>query len=445
MYRAVNVLIAILFSLTAGFSQRKVDFKDIDKLSYELYLAQDWKQLVRIGKQAIKSDIDYFYLRMRVGIAYYERKNYSKAIPHFQKALEFNSSDDIAQEYLYFSYLFTGQDIVANIIAKGFSKKLKEKLNYNYVPGIRSFTLEAGFDFTQDSIYVEELSLLVDPAIDGRQVISKGFQYYHAGIQHDAGRRSRMFHSVSYLSKRSLFYLQDGGIAFSDPNNRITQLQYFMGMNIYMGNGFYVYPSFHYINVSSPYLVTVQGRWGSQYNILQYDNKSQFAGFLGLAKNMGRIKPELTAAYMYLNNESYIQGGLFFSYFPFGNLNLYLTGRVYYHFPAYDYRSGRFIFFQELGFKALDNLWFELWISEGSIQNFSGNSGFLIYSDLSTISSHYGGNLIIPLFRSGVEFSVRFRYSVLESGFIPEDGEIINRNTINTKHNTITGGIKWKF
>lgn len=446
MFRNVSVFAALIFILATGFSQNIETQKNIDKITYELYLNKDWKELAKIGEQAIKSGSDYYYMRMRVGISWYERKDYIRAIPHFKKALEFNSTDDIAKEYLYYSNLFAGRELIANNIASEFSFRLKEKLKYEYKPGIRSFTLEAGYDFTGDSKFPEEYAISIDPLIDGKQVISNGFQYYHAGIQHDAGKWGRMFHSVSYLNRSGLFYQQDGGTSYTDTKNRIAQLQYFMGMNVYLGSGFYIYPSIHYINIRSPYLVTVQGRWGSQYNILQYDYEHQFVGFLGIGKTIGKIKPELSAAYMYLNKSPYLQGGFFLSYYPLGNLNLYSTSKAYYHFPALDFNEGRFIFFQELGFKAFSNLWIELWISEGLIENFAGNSGFLVYNDLSVITRQYGANLIIPIIKQGMELSLRFRHSAQESSFVPvqlEEG--INLNTIKVNHNTITGGVKWKF
>lgn len=446
MCRTVIVFVALFLISTAGYSQKPGDVRNFDKISYELYVNKDWQELSKIGEQAIKSGLDYYYMRMRVGIAWFERKDYIRAIPHFKKALEFNSSDDIAKEYLFFSNLLAGRELIANNIASEFSVRLKEKLKYHYKPGIRSFTLEAGYDFTGDSKFLDEYSISIDPLIDGKQVISNGFQYYHAGIQHDAGKWGRMFHSVSYLNRSALFYQQDGGSIYLDTKNRITQLQYFMGMNLYLGSGFYIFPSVHYINIRSPYLVTMQNRWGSQYNVLQYDYEHQFVGYFGLGKTIGKIKPELSAAYMYLNKNQYLQGGFLMSYYPLGNLNLYTTSKAYYHFPALDFNKGRFIFFQEMGFKAFSNLWIELWISEGLIENFAGNSGFLIYNDLSSITRQYGGNLIIPLFKSGMELSLRFRHSAQESSFIPdqfEDG--LNLNTIKVNHNTITGGVKWKF
>src|SRR4051812_35293694 len=60
-------------------AQAVLNFQTVEDSSYALYLKKDWKGLEQFGKQAIKSKIDYFYLRERIGIAYYEQKKYQLA------------------------------------------------------------------------------------------------------------------------------------------------------------------------------------------------------------------------------------------------------------------------------------------------------------------------------------------------------------------------------
>ena len=117
MYRLIIILSLILL-FRAGNSQ---DFKSVDQGTYGLYMEQHWDELIRIWKEGLKQDIDYYYLRMRIGIAYYETKNYKASQAHFRKALEFNQGDPVASEYLYYAYLFAGQTEQASILAKDFS------------------------------------------------------------------------------------------------------------------------------------------------------------------------------------------------------------------------------------------------------------------------------------------------------------------------------------
>ncbi len=59
----------------------------LTKITYQYYLEQKWDSIIIIGKQAIKSDIDFYYLRYRMGRAYFQTENYALAILNFEKFL----------------------------------------------------------------------------------------------------------------------------------------------------------------------------------------------------------------------------------------------------------------------------------------------------------------------------------------------------------------------
>ena len=93
----------------SGFSQENTNLLKTDSVTYTLYEKQQWSELIEVGEAAIKSGIDFYYLRMRLGIARYEQHNYRHAAPHFEKALIFYPGDQLATEYLYYSFLFAGR------------------------------------------------------------------------------------------------------------------------------------------------------------------------------------------------------------------------------------------------------------------------------------------------------------------------------------------------
>ena len=102
-------------------------YSEVDSTTYQLYLDKSWDELIHVGKDAVKKDIDYYFLRMRIGIAYYEKNNYKSAQSHFRKALEFNTGDPVASEYLYYAYLFGGQTQQAALLYREFPESLKMK------------------------------------------------------------------------------------------------------------------------------------------------------------------------------------------------------------------------------------------------------------------------------------------------------------------------------
>jgi len=114
----ITLIILILISNSPILYGQK-NYAYYDSLTYRLYTQEKWDSVQTIGEEAINQNIDYYYLRMRIGISYFKKNAYSQAIQHFQKANEFNSTET-ALEYIYYSYLYSGNTREAMY----FSKKL---------------------------------------------------------------------------------------------------------------------------------------------------------------------------------------------------------------------------------------------------------------------------------------------------------------------------------
>ncbi|MCX6163896.1 MAG: hypothetical protein NTU73_03380 [Ignavibacteriae bacterium] len=110
MHKIILILIAILFFGVTLRAQKKLDQKEVDGKTFALYSAGKWDELAEECEYAIDNGVDFFYLRLRAGIAYYSNTNYMSAIKHFEKAMVFNPTDIVTIEYLYYSYLFSGRE-----------------------------------------------------------------------------------------------------------------------------------------------------------------------------------------------------------------------------------------------------------------------------------------------------------------------------------------------
>lgn len=95
-------------------------------MTYRLYNQNKWDSVIVIGNKAIEQGIDYYYLRMRIGISYFSKNQYSQCLEHFLKAKEFNSND-IVDEYLYYSYLNSGRIRDAFYFTKQMNKTFLKK------------------------------------------------------------------------------------------------------------------------------------------------------------------------------------------------------------------------------------------------------------------------------------------------------------------------------
>ena len=119
MQRIILISAILIFLSLKAFSQEVMSFRYADSLTFKLYDQKNWNELINTGKEAISDGHDYYYMRMRLGIAYYERHNYAQAAKHFKRALEFNADDQTALEYLFYSYYLSGRYFQAWTILSG--------------------------------------------------------------------------------------------------------------------------------------------------------------------------------------------------------------------------------------------------------------------------------------------------------------------------------------
>ena len=439
------ILITAFFILSAGtvVSQPDNSYPDIDRRTYQLYLDGSWRELIRTGERALDRGIDFFYLRMRIGIAAYELKDYSKSARHFKKALEFNSADAAAMEYLYFSYLFLGQDMEARKVAAGFPDSLKDKLSYRR-SAVRSVSLFTTGGFLDDQRIIDDYSININPALDGFQSITRSFMFFGASLVHDAGSGLQLTHSAGYLSKSHMVYRQEDASPDLERDARLSQMQYYLSGRILLGEGIYLVPSIHYLNVRIPYYTQTAGRGGRVFMMRQHVSLNDVAASLGLEKFSGKIRSGIFAGYSYINSQPQMQGSMYLGLLPLGNLNLYSVSTLtwYSDIPLDD---GRWVYSQDIGFRIWSRLWAEIGGSRGDRENFAGPRASVIYNEPAVTSEQYGVTLIMPFFDMGMELFVNYNYMVSRSRFIPDNDAGTPVNQMNLVSHLVTGGIKWKF
>ncbi len=184
MYNCRKYLVALcLFIICVNKQVRAGDTltsANVETISLKLFNDKNWKELIPFCDRAINKGFDYYYLRMRGGIACYETKKYRKAEAHFKKALSFNSGDDDATSYLYYCLIYNEKYEEAKWLSKSFSDALAEKLGTKKTFPISFINLEGA----------EKLSSRTDSIGNA--------QYYQLAIEHYLFHRVSFFHSFSY-------------------------------------------------------------------------------------------------------------------------------------------------------------------------------------------------------------------------------------------------------
>ena len=450
MRKLILLISAWFVLLIVVQGQEVMNYTSLDKQTYELYLDKNWKDLVSLGKNGLDNGIDYFYLRMRIGIAYYELGNYHRAIPHFRKALVFNSKDQFANEYLYYSYLFSGRNADAINLSEKFTAKLKKKLGITKVTGIKSFSVYNTYSYNTNQEKLDDFNILADTSINGWQNVMRNYNLIQLNFKHIASPKLRLSHGYGYLIKQRYHFFREDGNSVLYPKETYKQLQAYLSGNLLVGHGFTAGLTLHYINLRplAYYETGGTGGWQSGSTYASANPSNNFAGYFSLSKNLGSFTVGLGFGVANLNDNMQFQKDLTLSFFPLGNLNFYFSSKATHHsdFLNLDNPVNNWIFEQKIGIKIFNPVWIELYGAFGEKSDFIDHNGTVIYNEFNPITGDIGFNLIISPGKTGTQLYLNYRNQTIRSSF-----NYYSDNTINTINNTnfntqtITGGIKWNF
>lgn len=111
--RGKGIIFILLLAISGGTFAQNSTYKEVDSTSYALYTQQQWVKLIEFGEMAVKNGIDYYYLNLRLGIAWYNAEDYYKAQKYFEKAHKQNQAEQTSEEYLYLIKMLTNRPLSA--------------------------------------------------------------------------------------------------------------------------------------------------------------------------------------------------------------------------------------------------------------------------------------------------------------------------------------------
>lgn len=457
MYRLIATIGCFLVMLSGSFAQESADFKTINKETYRLYTQERWDSLQLLDKEGIVDEVDYYYLRMRLGIAQYNSKNYRKASAHFERALEFNQGDQVAQEYLYFSRLFSGQLGEANLIRKEFKGSLAQKLPPQKGKFFDRITAEYLYHKGTDIplyTYPEEVML---PGQIGAQSLTRHYSNTSLTVANQLTPGVSLMHSYNYLSKTNQNIYSDGAGGYYMSDQQVIQNQYYISPRITSPSGTTFSPMLHLLWIKYQVLVASQtgSQGGSGYqggpsqSSVEYVKETDFAMGLGYQKGLGKIDLHLGAWYSKLNLANQLQARMGLNWFPLGNLKLYAGGFLNGQYEFSEGREGLIRIIPELqfGFAIAEKVWIDLNGAFGEMTNYLESNGMIVYNSFSElIQRKIKCSVIIPFTKKGSNFYVGGILSEYKSEFYPiEPVETEVNNNIYYNAYSIYGGLSWKF
>ena len=440
MRRLIFIAGIIIFFSFQGNAQSSVDFKTVDSLTYKFYEAQNWDSLIYFANNAIKNDVDYFYLRMRIGIAFYEKQKYRKAVFHFKKAVSFNSTDDLAMEYLYYSYLFSGMKAEASSLTAKFSDKLKEKLKLDKFKVVDEINFEGGPTLGSNIVdTTKNLKPNMNNFLLKEDEMTNNVTYFSLGLKHSITKNISIFHSVSSIDiGKTQNILVYNGLVANDYH--IYQRQYYISANFYLGNEFSFKPAFHYINVNYDKLIYDFDNNKKLFLKQETFNENDFAASATLSKNTSAFNLSLNGVYAQLNNSKQKQANITATVFPKSNLNFYINSSV----TVRKDDSIRTVVEALIGGKVAKSLWVDGFITFGLLYNYVEKNAYVVYNINDAILNRRGISLNYVL-NKNIGISLHYQNIVKRntSNIITPNNTNVIRSRNNFINHSIIGGIKW--
>lgn len=476
-------------------AREKLDTRMVDSITYQLYLEKSWDDLIQVGKEALNQDIDYFYLRVRIGVAYFELKKYIVAAEHFSKAYQFNSSDAFTNEYLYLSLLYANRPGDAAIIADKLDQGTRTKLNAKRTV-VDQVCIEAGPTINPGFNNKTHQNLMGSDGIYGETDQYGNSFYSHADITFNLCKFMNLTVGYSYLDfqKRktiqNVYYTDrlDSTVTtlwgyqnyYSFPKiNTDTTYSYKMRQDeVYLAStfrpsaSFRVTPYFHLIHVrysnlqvqyqantvqDTSYFLASDSSYHtfpftrSVYKYPQTDTSFyNYVVGISLYHDFSRVTIGLFGSYSNLNNQKQGQAGYSITYFPLGNLNLYgtlsFTGFV-------QGTDARILTESRVGGKIASWLWLEGNLLYGDYTNSNISNGFVVFNNSDKIRYRAGGNLTFVASKH-LQISVIYQFFSKENAILYYTWDTTTVNeltaTAQTRYqkystHTIIGGITWKL
>jgi len=487
------VTMLLVGTTLSGFGQRIV-FRYADSATYQLYTDQSWDSLIEIGKTAIKNNIDYYYLRIRMAEAYDAKEQYILSARSYEKALKFNQSDPYAGAGLYDAYLNSGKKRRANYLSRQFNESMKKKLGIKFrIVDVADFF--GGYIFSNNAAKNGDLNLLNSGTEYGEQVLFGDEKYVHAGLMFslspsfslyaggsfiDIAKTNRYQHHILKTDKLlptegpggwiNYRYAARPEVVETSIETHIKQYELYLNGKLQFDKGWSVNLYTNLLFINAP---IVQQIWTvesitdtlhyqptsgevvwttfshEQLDLIEKDSSfvNWVAGF-ELQKDMGIFKLGVSGTYSEISFGQQGQIGFSCFYYPLGSTKLYgqtaLTG--FFESNEYSGDDQRLIFHQMIGVKLFKKSWLEVEYMSGNLNNINLKQASVIYNLPEKINFIAGLNLHI-FATEKLQISLIYNYSD-KNGFYTN--QHINNNKINEysfdyQTQSIIGGLKWTF
>ncbi len=445
----ILLLLSIIPAVPAQKDQERKDFLYFDKQTYAAYLKKDWDRVISLGKESLHNGYDFYYLRVRMGIAYFSKGNYMLAIRHFRQAFLSNQNDSMVLEYLYYCYLYSGRQSDLQSLLYNIPQHLLVKvgLDKNHRRGIRNINMSYDYFFNRDYPNMSNYDAPALSASDGWQTMDYSGSLFSVLFDHAAGKNVLIDYGYRYLNKTRFYFYKITSYDHKNGRNTFVQHQLYGKFTFRLGHGTSLKLSGNYLNLRPQ---VEENTWfgGGTGSLWVTDPLHNWTLSFSLQQSLPYFSLYAGTGAADMNNLRQWQPFAGFILYPRGNEKLYFGSRFSYLFQDYtmDHMIGNLITEPFLGIQAAKPLWIEAFGSIGNYANFQEMDGWLLYNNFNPVKNSFGGSVIYSWYKKAMVFTLTALHSDMTSYYFYRQGNtLMQTNAINYPMFNINLKIKWNF
>ncbi|WP_199121278.1 tetratricopeptide repeat protein [Pedobacter sp. ASV28] len=322
------ILAILLIVLPKGHAQQ--GYQQTDSISSALYQLEQWPELLAFGETSIAHGDDFPNLRLRLGYAALQLKNYSKALAHYQKVLHTDHYNQMALYHAYWCNILLNRNSMASYYAKNLeSKFLDEKelhsIAFNYIGTEMSYRY-TNIHFREEATYNRLYTQL-----------RLGYQLH-------------IDQSISYFNQKVM-------------DKKIQQPDYYIKL--------------HYVPLDRLALIAAYNY--SKSNFIQSIYTKNHTAVIGLKYLSPHFNTQFDVNLSKVDESRSTQFNLQSMLYFMGNLNVYGGAKIS---LLNNSKVNSFIITPLLGTKILPTIWLETFANLGKQYNFIDSEGLYVFNSI---------------------------------------------------------------
>lgn len=433
MGKSIGFIFCMLIGLNLYAQDSKLSYKQVDSTSYALFVEQDWTSLIEMGTASKKAGIDFYYLNVRMGIAYYKNEKYLVAIKYLEQAYNLNTYDVVVQDYLYWAYRYGGMLLESDIFYKKMDKELATSIDskLHIVSAI-----DVGVVATNNVDYDEMLSQnnVIDSEVS--RSFPENYQLYMLGLNHRFSRSTNFYHRVTVMPT-SLMFQQNSGGTIENSSFKGTETRYYADATFGLGKRWYL----------DAYLGLFFGNFDeidfTNENPINTNSKYKYTNVVfgaSVSRSCYYLRQSINISYGNLGKYNQFQAGYTLSFYPLGNTKLVPFGSFQYQNESSSLTNETHLVYTGGVSINTEKVSITGYINSGEMHNFISNNGSVVYNQSAMGLNEYGA--ILQFYINKAVLKLGYSFMNMQDYYYTEE-EISSIYKFNQQN--LIAGFTWNF